>query len=94
MPPAPAGDMQRRPFEEPGLIEQQAYDDNRDERGCRVPDDAPHHRHVGQRYDAREQRHDSPAHCAPSDAKALGLPNDERDRRDEDQYGKEHQATR
>ena len=51
MPPAPARDVQRRPFEEPGFIEQQADDDDRDERRGRVPDDAPHHRHVGERDD-------------------------------------------
>jgi hypothetical protein len=36
----------------------------------------------------------APPIAAPPDAEAFGLPDDERDRRDEDQDGKKHQATR
>ncbi len=91
---SPARNVQRHPFEGSSFIEQQAYDNDRDECSRRVPDDAPNDRYVGQRDDPREQRQDGPAYRAPPDSEPLGLPDDEHDRDDEDQDGKKHQAMR
>ena len=89
---APARDVQRRPFKEPGFVEQQADDDDRDEGGSRVPDDVPDDGDVVERNNAREQRNCRASNRTPADAQPLGLPDDKGDRQQEDQNCSDHQG--
>ncbi|KAG9613497.1 hypothetical protein KCV01_g1154, partial [Aureobasidium melanogenum] len=82
---APAGDMERRPLEEPRLIQQQADHDDRDERGRGVPDDVPDDRNVRQMNHAQAQGHGGSRQSTPADAQPSGLPDDEDQRGQEDQ---------
>ena len=79
--------MQRSPLEKACFIKQQANDDDRDERPGGVPDDAPNFRYVPEGNDARQQRHDSTHHGAPTYPKPSGLPDDKHDGGNKDQYG-------
>jgi hypothetical protein len=54
-PAAPTRDVQRGPFEEAGLVEQQADEDDGDEGRGRVPHDAPDDRDIGQLHHAEKQ---------------------------------------
>ena len=54
-PVTPAGDMQRGPFKETGLIKQQADDNHRDECRCCVPDDIPDYGNIINVDDPRPQ---------------------------------------
>ncbi|MNV97045.1 hypothetical protein D3C71_1921200 [compost metagenome] len=66
--------MQGRPGKEPGFIEQQADDDQRDESAGGVPDDFPHQRDIADVDHPTEQRQHGAEYGAPADAQALGLP--------------------
>ena len=100
---APARDVQRRPVEEPGLVQQQENDDKRDEGERRVPDDVPHSRDVVQVDHAERERDNGATQRAPSDAEATRLPDDENQGNEEDRDGehgrgpdggRQHTATR
>jgi hypothetical protein len=73
-PPAPAGDVQRRPTEEARLVQDQTDDDQGDKGQGRVPDDGPDHGNVGGVDDAGKQRQHRAQGRAPADAQTFGLP--------------------
>ena len=79
-PPAtvsPASNVQRRPLEKAGLIQQQTDNDYRDKRGRRIPDDIPHHRDIVNVDHAAHQRQRGANGRAPADAEPSGLPDDQ-----------------
>jgi hypothetical protein len=89
---APAGDVQRGPLEEPGLVEQQRDDDERHEGEGGVPDDVPDHRHVGPADGAGSQGQHGAAHGGPADAEPAWLPDDQDEGEYEDGQGQHVQA--
>jgi hypothetical protein len=87
---APARHMQRGPFEEAGLVEYQADDDDRDESGRRIPDDVPDHRNIGEVNHAAQQREHGTEARAPTDAETARLPDDERERQQKNKGSSKH----
>ena len=88
---APARHVQRRPGEEPGLVEDQGDQDQGDEGEGRIPNDVPHHQHIGQLHHPDGQGHRSAPQGAGTDTEALWLPDHQHQGHDEDgecQHGK------
>ncbi|MNN66028.1 hypothetical protein D3C81_1815750 [compost metagenome] len=77
--------MQCSPVEEPGFVEQQADDYQRDKGAGGVPDDLPHQRDIAQVHNAEDQRQHRAKRRTPADAKAFGLPDDKGNGQQENQ---------
>ncbi|MNM24488.1 hypothetical protein D3C81_349200 [compost metagenome] len=86
--------MQCRPLEKPGLIEQQTDDDERDEGRGGVPDNGPHQWNIVQCHDACQQGQDGSQGGAPTDAQALGLPDDQHHGEQENDKRSKHAESR
>uniref|UniRef100_A0A1I8AF93 Uncharacterized protein n=1 Tax=Steinernema glaseri TaxID=37863 RepID=A0A1I8AF93_9BILA len=80
------------PFEEAGLVEQQADDDDRDEGGGGVPHNRPHRGDVVQRHRAQRQGQQCAEAGAPADAQAAGLPDDQGQGEQENSDGSQHRG--
>ncbi|OMP13719.1 hypothetical protein COLO4_01089, partial [Corchorus olitorius] len=91
---APACEVQRGPFEEAGLVKQQADDDDGYKGGGRIPHDAPDHWNVGKMHHAGQQGNDRAQRGAPANAQAARLPDNQHKGGDEDQDCHEHGAGR
>ena len=86
----PAGKVQCSPFEETGLIQQKADDDDGDKGRRGIPDDMPDHRNISQVHDSHQQRDTGPNRGAPTNTKAAWLPDNQRQGEDENQDGRQH----
>ncbi len=77
MPAAPASDVQCRPREEPGLVEDQRNDNQRNECQCGVPHDAPYGSDIVPPDDTSGEGKPRAGERRPSDSEPAGLPNNQ-----------------
>ncbi|MNT09003.1 hypothetical protein D3C71_1646890 [compost metagenome] len=74
--------MQRCPFKEAGLVQQQADNDHRDKGRGGVPDDLPDQRNIADLYHSGQQCQQRAETGTPTYAQAFRLPDHQNDRQD------------